>query len=157
MEAVQTDLHALGDLIRDNGDFRRLVESPAFSTDEKAGALNAITAKAELSELTRNTVAVMARNRRASALPDVIAVFDALAAKDRGVVTAHVASAIELNKTQLTKLTAALKAAVGQTVEIESEVRPDLIGGLVVRVGSRLFDSSLKTKLEGLKAAMKGA
>lgn len=157
LDAVQAELHGLRDLLADSADLRRLIESPAFSANEKADALTAIAQKGASSPLLTNFLGVLAKNRRAAALPAVIAAFDRMAAEHRGVASAHVASAVPLTDAQTADLTAALKAATGRDVELTTEVRAELLGGLVVQVGSRRYDSSLQSRLAGLKTALKEA
>ena len=135
--------------------------SPVFSADDQGKAIGAILAKAGLSPLAGNFLKLLARNRRLFAVADTIKAFRAIAARDRGEVVAEVASAHALSDAQLTELKATLKAfvvrdALGKDVAVHTKVDPSLLGGLVVKIGSRMIDSSLKTRLTALKVAMKG-
>ena len=113
--------------------------------------------RAGISDLVRRFVAVVAENRRLFALPGMIAAYSALLAERRGEVTAEVTSATPLNEAQLVAIDTALGRAVGGKVAVDTRVDPDIIGGLIVKVGSRMIDNSLKTKLQRLQLAMKGA
>lgn len=157
LDAVQGDLRGLGALMTEHEALRRAIGNPAVSAEEKAAVFDAVAVAVNASPLVRNLLGVMARNRRAKALPGVIAAFDAMVAKENGVVSAHVASAVPLEDGEIAALAEALKSTVGQSVELTSEVKPELLGGLVVQVGSRLYDSSLRTQIDRVKSAMKGA
>lgn len=157
LDAVTADLERLQSMIAESADLRRLIESPLFSREEQSRAMAAVVAKAELSETVANFVAVIARNRRLFALQDMIRAWRELLARHRGEVTAEVTSATPLSDTQRGALEQALKQAIGSDVLMTEEVDPGLLGGLVVRVGSRMVDSSLRTKLHRLQLAMKGA
>jgi F-type H+-transporting ATPase subunit delta len=133
----------------------RLVRSPVFSAEEQGKALAAVLSKAGISGMTANFLGVIAKNRRLFALPDMITSYVALAAQARGEVTAEVASAIPLTDAQLTELKATLKTTVGKDVLLTTRVDPGLLGGLIVKIGSRMIDSSLRTKLDSLKIRMK--
>ena len=124
---------------------------------DKASVLTELASKLKLNKLMVDFLAVTARNGRAGDLKNILRAFKALAAKRRGTSSADVISADPLTATQLKELKTALKTALGRDVEIRTEVREDIIGGLIVKVGSRMFDSSLKTKLEGLRKTMKEA
>ncbi|MFM1816654.1 MAG: hypothetical protein RLZ98_3349 [Pseudomonadota bacterium] len=153
--AVERDLTSFQALLEESEDLRRLVRSPVFSTDEQSKAIAAIVDKAGAGELTSNFLRLIARNRRLFALPDMIRAYRSMAARARGEVDADVASAVPLTEQQLIQLTDTLKAAVGKDVKIHTRVDPSLLGGLVVKVGSRMIDSSLATKLNSLKTRMK--
>lgn len=157
LDTVQADLRGLGAALAEHPPLRRAIQNPAISADEKAGVLDALAVAAKVSPSVRNLLGVLARNRRAGELANVITAFDALLAKEKGIVAAHVTSAVALNPNQLANLTASLKSAVGSAIELTSEVKPELLGGLVVQVGSRLYDSSLQTQIHRLKSVMKGA
>jgi F-type H+-transporting ATPase subunit delta len=156
IDAVARDADSLMAMLAESEDLRRLTESPAFSAEQKQGALTALADRAKLNPLLRRFLGVLARNRRARELAEVLAAFAVLVAEHKGVTTAEVAAARPLTPAQTKELAAALKAVVGREVEMKIAVKPEILGGLVVQVGSRMFDSSLKTKLEGLRAAMKG-
>ena len=157
LDETERDVDALAEAFAESTDLRRAVKSPIFTRDDKAAALDAVGEKLGLSDTVRNFVAVAAANGRGADLPDMVRAFKRMTAAERGATSADVASADKLTATQLKELQAALKTALGRDVEIRTEVRPELIGGLVVKVGSRMFDSSLRTKLEGMRNAMKEA
>ncbi len=157
IDAVADDLAQLQAMIDDSDDLCRLIGSPLFSRDEQSQAMAALTEKAGLSTTVCNTVGVIARNRRLFALEDVIRAYRTLVSEHRGEVEAEVTSAAPLSDGQRNALEAALKEAIGSTVAVTTDVDPELSGGMVVRVGSRMIDSSLRTKLQRLQLAMKGA
>lgn len=153
---VEGGLNTVQKLLETSDDFVRMVRNPVFSADDQSKALAAVTAKVGVTGLAANFMQVLARNRRLFALPEMIRAFREIAARDRGEVSADVASAHALSEAQMKSLADALKASVGKDVKIHAKVDPSLLGGLVVKVGSRMLDSSLKTKLNALKVAMKG-
>jgi F-type H+-transporting ATPase subunit delta len=155
VDAVEAGLVDLQKLSGESDDFRRFLHSPVISADEKSGAINAILAKANLNVTVANFVKVVARNGRLFALPAIVKAFQALAAGERGEVSADVTSAAPLSKTQVAELADTLKKKIGKTVTLIEHVDASLIGGLVVKVGSQMIDSSLKTKLSAMKVAMK--
>ena len=138
-------------------DLRRLMGSPVFKIADQMSAIDALASKAKISGLALNFLKLMGKNRRLAAVPGAIAGFQALVAKSRGEITAEVTSAEKLSAKQLTDLKAALKASMGSDVVLAAKVDPSLLGGLIVKVGSRMMDNSLKTKLQNLKVAMKGS
>lgn len=153
--SVEADLTAISRLVAESPDFARFLRSPVIVSDDKASAMNAILARANAGIVTANFVRVVARNGRLFALPTIIAAFRALAAQSRGEVSAEVTSATPLTAAQVDNLAETLKGKIGKTVTLEQHVDPSLIGGLVVKVGSQMIDSSLKTKLSAMKIAMK--
>lgn len=155
MADVEKALEAFDKLLQDSADLRRLVESPVFSADEQLKALTAVLDKAGVTGLAANFLKLAAKNRRLFAVPGMIAAFRAGLARRRGEVPADVVSAAPLSEAQLSALADALNASTGKKVVISPKVDPSLIGGLVVKVGSRMIDTSLKTKLNSLKFAMK--
>lgn len=157
LDQVTADLDQLQAMITESADLRRVVESPLFSRDEQSNAMAAIAQRAGLSEIVTNFLAVIARNRRLFALEDMIRAWRELLARHRGEVTAEVTSATPLSETQQGALQQALRDAIGSNVAVSHNVDPELLGGLVVRIGSRMVDSSLRTKLHRLQLAMKGA
>lgn len=157
IDTVAADLAQLQAMIDESADLRRLIRSPLFSRDQQSAAMDAVLAGAGLSELVRNFVGVVAQNRRLFALEGMISAYRELVAKHRGEVTAEVVSATPLSESQRIAVESALKQAVGTDVMVRAEVDPELIGGLIVKVGSRMVDSSLRTKLQRLQLAMKGA
>lgn len=156
LDPVADDLRGLKDLFAGSADLRRFVGSPLIARDQQAAAMAAVMQRAGVADLTRRFVGVVAGHRRLFALPAMIDAYLELLARRRGEVTAKVSSAQALSDTQTEALEASLKAAIGQAVAVDYDVDPDLIGGLVVRVGSRMVDSSLRTKLSKLQLAMKG-
>jgi len=152
---VEKDLSEMGTLISSNEDLSRLLTSPVISAEAKTAAVEKILTKAKLNETVANFIRAVARNGRLFVLPTMIEVFGELCAKSRGEISAEVISAAPLNKKQLDDLAKTLKNKTGKTVALDTSVDPSLIGGLVVRVGSQMIDSSLKTKLSAMKIAMK--
>jgi F-type H+-transporting ATPase subunit delta len=153
---VETDLKTFQRALDESEDLRRLVRSPVISADDQAKALGAILQKAGISGLTVSFFSVIARNRRLFAVADMLKDFRTLLARERGEVSADVASAHALTPEQLNALKDALRAQVGKDVQMNTRVDPNLLGGLIVKVGSRMIDSSLRTKLNNLRVAMKG-
>ena len=151
----EADLDRFAALLAESDDLRRLVRSPAFSADEQLRAIAVVLDQAGIGGLVANLIKVTAGNRRLFALPEVIAAFKRLAAGHRGEIAAAVTSAEPLAGSQVDSLKAALKEALGKDVTLETRVDPSLIGGLIVKVGSRMIDGSLRTKLNGLRLAMK--
>lgn len=154
---VEKDVDALLAALNASSELARALASPIYSSTGKAGVLTALADKLGAQTLTANFLSVLARNGRARDLRGVLRAFKITAARRRGSATADVTSADTLTAAQLKELTTALKTALGRDVEVRTQVREDLIGGLIVQVGSRMFDSSLKTKLEGLRKTMKEA
>jgi F-type H+-transporting ATPase subunit delta len=154
---VEADLKSLKAMSADSKDLRTLIGSPGIAAEDKARGLTAIAEAAGFSATTRKFVGLVAANRRASALPAMIAAFERLAAEDRGAVSAQVTTAMPLTDAQTASLAAALRMALGKDPEIETRVDPAILGGLKVRVGSRLYDASLKSRLDSLKFALKRA
>lgn len=156
LDNVASDLQQLGAMIDASADLARLIKSPVMSRDDQTNAMSALTEAAGFSDLTKNFVGVVADNRRLFAIPNMIKAYQAKLAESRGESTAEVISAKALTDAQLTAVADALKKAIGTKVQIEQRVDESLLGGLVVRVGSRMIDSSLKTKLQKMRLAMKG-
>jgi F-type H+-transporting ATPase subunit delta len=156
LQQVETDVKSFLGMLDSSDDLRRLVRSPVISVEDQAKALTALLAKAGVSGLSANFFTLVARNRRLFAIGDMLKNFRALLARERGEVNADVASAHALTPDQMNALKDALKAQVGKDVQINTRVDPNLLGGLVVKVGSKMIDSSLRTKLDNLKVAMKG-
>jgi F-type H+-transporting ATPase subunit delta len=155
VETAEADLDAIAELIESNPEFRRLVESPVFSAEEQQRAVGAIADRMGVTPLIGNFLRLVARNRRLFALPGIIRGFRAMAARHRGEVTAEVASAHPLSDDQVAALTTALKEKLGKDVALKARVDPALLGGLVVRVGSRMIDTSLRTRLMTVKTQLK--
>jgi F-type H+-transporting ATPase subunit delta len=156
LDQVSSDLQALRSLIAESEDLRRLLDSPIFTREEQRKAMTAIMERAGTGELTRRFVLVVAANHRLFALPAMIEGYISELARRRGEITAEVTSARNLSDAQQAALLEALRKAVGGKVQLDLKVNPTLIGGLIVKVGSRMIDSSLRSKLQRLQLAMKG-
>jgi len=156
LDAVAGDLAGLRDMLAESEDLRRLIAAPVFDRAAQARAMAVILERAGANELTGRFVGVVAQNRRLRQVPAIIDGFLRMLAARRGEVSVEVTSAHPLTEAQLTALTDALKRRVGDSIDMDHSVDPALIGGLVVRVGSRMIDSSLRTKLHKLQLAMKG-
>lgn len=154
--ATADSLAAFQSLVDGSDDLKRLMRSPVFKAADQMAAITQIAAKAKINGLALNFLKVMSANRRLAAVPGAIVAFNALVAKSKGEVTAEVTSAEKLSAKSLADLKAALKAAVGANVTINATTDPSILGGLIVKVGSRMMDNSLRTKLNSLKVAMKG-
>jgi len=157
LDEIAQSLDALQTLLDESEDFTRLVESPVFSATEQSNALAAISKQAEISEIVANFLQILAKNRRLFTLRGVITAFRKLLAEHRNEITADVMSAVALTDDQTEELKATLKAKTGRNVSLNARVDPSLLGGLVVKIGSRMVDSSVRTKLNNLKIAMKEA
>ena len=157
LDRVAEDLRGLRGLLAESADLRRLVRSPVLSRREQGQAIAAIAERAGFTPLTRNFVGLVAQNRRLFAVPEMISAFLARLAARRGEVTAEVTAARELTPAQRDAVTEQLRKAMGSKVAVELRVDPALLGGLVVKVGSRMIDASVRSKLQRLQLAMKGA
>lgn len=157
LDAVAEDLRALKALIAESEDLRRMIASPLYSRDQQGKAMAAVLEKAGMGDLTRRFVLIVAQNRRLFALPQMIDAYLAELARRRGEITAQVTSARKLSDAQQEALAEALRKAVGGKVQVQLKVDQSLIGGLIVKVGSRMIDSSLRSKLQRLQLTMKGA
>jgi F-type H+-transporting ATPase subunit delta len=155
LDEVASDLRELRAMMQASGDFVRLIRSPVLSREEQAGGIAAIAERAGLSVLTRNFLGVVAHNRRLFAVPAMIEAFLAELAKRRGEVTAQVTAAQALSQAQLEALSQELRRGLGSRVSLDVRVDTTLIGGIVVRLGSRMIDASIKSKLQRLQFAMK--
>ena len=156
LDVVAGDLHGLREMLADSADLTRLIRSPVLSREEQARALAAIGERAGFAPLTRQFLGVLAHKRRLFALPDVIEAYDAMLAEHRGEVGAELVSAVPLSDEQLDSVKQQLATAVGQAVKLSTAVDPSLLGGLIVRVGSRMLDASIRTKLHQLELVLKG-
>ena len=154
--AVEGDLDRLDAGLRESSDLAGLIRNPEVSRADLGKAMQALGKLLKLNGLTNNFLGVLAHNRRLSQLPAIIRAFGAIAAAQRGEVTAEVASAHPLDKDQLAALQQKLKAREGRNVKIRTSVDPELLGGLVVTIGSKRIDSSIRTRLNSLAQAMKG-
>ena len=156
VDQIGADLANFQALLNESDDLRRLVRSPVFSAEDQIAALEAISAQAGIKSLALNFIKLVAQNRRLFVLADMIKAYQTLVAQSKGEISAEVTSADALSPQHLTELKAAIKASVGRDVQLSTRVDPAILGGLVVKVGSRMVDNSLKTKLQNLKTAMKG-
>lgn len=156
LDRVAEDLGRLDSLFAASADLRRMIRSPLLAREDQRFGLDAVMAKAGVGPLTRDFVGLAARNRRLAQLPDMIAAFRAKLALRAGEITAEVASAKPLSKPQSDALAGELKKALGAKIVLRTRVDPALLGGLVVKVGSRMIDSSLRTRLARMRTAMKG-
>ena len=157
IDAVKADLDKFNAMLADSADLTRLVRSPVFSADMQSRALAAVLDQAAISGISAKFLKVLTANRRLFAVSDVIRAFRALVAKFRGEATADVTVAEVLSDRNLDALKTALKSVTGKDVALNVNVDPSIIGGLVVKLGSRMVDSSLRTKLNSIKHAMKEA
>ena len=157
VDAVKADLERFDAMLADNPDLKRLVRSPVFSSDTQLRALSAVLDRTGISGISANFLKVLTNNRRLFAVDQVIRAFRALVAKFKGEATADVTVAEALNDKNLDALKSALKSVTGKDVSLNVNVDPSIIGGLVVKLGSRMVDSSLRTKLNSIKHAMKEA
>jgi F-type H+-transporting ATPase subunit delta len=155
LDEIASDLRQLRAMLQASGDFLRLIRSPVLSRDQQAQAMRVIAERADLSPLVRDFLAVVARNRRLFALPPMIEAFLAKLAARRGEVTAEVVAAQPLSEAQLGVLNEQLRRSIGSRVSLDIHVDPGLIGGMIVKVGSRMVDGSIKSKLQRLQLAMK--
>lgn len=156
VDTVSGDLAALRRALETSPDLARLVKSPVFSAADQAKALKTILEKMGAGALTIKFVLLLAKKRRLSALTGAIKGFESQVAKSRGETEAEITSARALAAGEIDELKAVLKSRLGKEPRLHTKVDPSLLGGLVVKVGSRMIDSSLRTKLDGLRSAMKG-
>ena len=154
--AVESDLDRLEAALAESAELRALIRNPEVSRDQLGKVMSGIGAHLGLADLTKNFLGVLAANRRVADLPATIRAFHAIAAAQRGEVSAEVASAHALTDEQLAALEQKLRAREGRTVKLKTRVDPDLLGGLVVTVGSKRIDGSIRTRLNSLAQAMKG-
>jgi F-type H+-transporting ATPase subunit delta len=155
LAALESDVGRFATLHDQSDDLQAFIRSPIYTAEEQVRAIEAVLRQAGIGGLAGNFFKVIAQNRRLFAVPGIIAAFRKLLAQKRGEVTAEVTSAEPLSESHLAALREALKASLGKDVTLDTRVDPSLIGGLIVKVGSRMIDSSLKTKLSSLKLAMK--
>lgn len=155
LASLETDAEALGETLKGSDEFRDLIQNPVYSRADQESAVVAIAKKMKLSALVANTLALMAQNRRLFTLPQLIAQLKAKIADEKGEVTAEVSSAKALTQAQQNTLAETLAKKVGKDVKLEMNVDESLIGGLVVKLGSQMIDSSIRSKLSSLQNAMK--
>ena len=156
LDAVAASLNALGQALAESADFRTLTSSPLIGRVEGSKAVLATAAAMNLDPLTTNFLGVLARNGRLGQLGAVIRAFNTLAARHRGEITAEVTSARPLDDGQVDAIKANLRGRFGADIAVDLNVDPAILGGLVVKVGSRMIDGSIRTKLNSLAQAMKG-
>jgi len=156
LPALENDLLSLKAALKASKDLTHLVSSPVFAEADQARALKAVLAQMGAGDLATKFVLTLAAKRRLLHLSDIIKAFESILARHRGEVQAEVTSARALNDGELAELKATLKSRLGREPRLDTKVDPSLLGGLVVKVGSRMIDSSLRTKLTGLRAAMRG-
>lgn len=158
VDAVKADLERFDALVAGSADLTRLVRSPVFGVDEQMKALTAILARAGIKGLAASFLQAVTANRRLFALRDIIRGYRALVARHKGEVSAQITVAEKLSDTNLDALKGALKSVTGgKDIDLDIKIEPAIIGGLVVKIGSRMVDSSLRTKLNAIKFAMKEA
>jgi F-type H+-transporting ATPase subunit delta len=157
VDAVKADLDRFDAMLADSADLTRLVRSPVFSADTQSKALAAVLDRAGITGISAKFLKLLTANRRLFAVTDVIRAFRALVAKFKGEATAEVTVAETLSDKNLDSLKTALKAVTGKDVTLNVKIDRSIIGGLVVKLGSRMVDSSLRTKLNSIKHAMKEA
>ena len=156
LDGLTADLASVKTMLLSSPELARLVRSPIFSRDDQARAMDAVLEKAGAGPLTRKLVLLLAQKRRLFMLAEVIRAFEGLLARHRGEIAAEITSARALSDAETAELKRVLKEKLGREPLLTSHVDPKLLGGLVLRVGSRMIDSSLRTKLNALRAAMKG-
>lgn len=155
LAALEADTDALDAALAASADLRDLISSPLYSREDQGAAMAAVAAGLGLSELASNTIALMAAKRRLFVLPQLVQQLRDLIAAEKGEITAEVTSAVALSAEQSAALSAAIKARVGKDVKLKTAVDEGLIGGLVVKVGSTMIDTSVRAKLASLQNAMK--
>jgi F-type H+-transporting ATPase subunit delta len=156
LPAVEASMTVLGTALNQSAELKALTTSPVISRGDAAKAVGAVATSLKLDPLTGNFLGVLAQNRRLGELGNVVRAFAGMASAHRGEVTAEVTSAHALDDAQVAALKAQLKARTGRDVAVNLTVDPAILGGLVVKLGSRLFDSSIRTRLNTLATAMKG-
>jgi F-type H+-transporting ATPase subunit delta len=157
LEAMEKDFAAFSEALAGSDDLRAAVRSPLIAPEDKSRALVAVAKKLGLSELGANVIGLAAKNGRAADLPGIAKKFATLLARHRGQSQVEIISAVPMEQKQLDDLLASLSAALGRKVTAKTTIDPALIGGFVVQAGSRQFDASIKSKLDTLKLALKGA
>ena len=155
LRALAKDVETLSAALAESADFAAAIASPLHSREDQANAIAALAARMGLSQTLTKALKLMASRRRLFVLPHLLRALDGMIAEEKGEITAEVASAQPLGKAQSAKLAKALKTATGKTVKINATVDENLIGGLVVRVGSRMIDTSVRSRLNALRNSMK--
>lgn len=157
LDKVRADLDRFSEMIAGSADLDRLVRSPVFGADEQVRALGPVLKQAKIDGISANFIKLVAAKRRLFALPLIIKAFRTMVASHKGEVAASVTVAEPLSDDHLSALKSALNTVTGKDVDLQVDVDPAIIGGLVVKLGSRMVDSSLRTKLNSIKTAMKEA
>jgi F-type H+-transporting ATPase subunit delta len=157
LDTVAADLASLKRMIKASPDLLRLVKAPVFSRDAQKKGLSALADKMGVNQLTRSFILLLAEKRRLFGLIDIIAAFESFVARKRGEMRAEVTSARALKDSEIEELKRVLKDKLKREPLIETHVDPSLLGGLIVKVGSKMIDSSLRTKLHGMRTAMRGS
>ena len=155
LDALDADIRTLDAALSESADLRALIASPVYSRDAQARAMLALGERMGLSDVLRNTLGLMASKRRLFVLPQVLRALEGLLAEERGEMTAEVTAARPLSDAQQQKLVETLKARMGKEIKLRTSVDESLIGGLVVKVGSRMIDTSIRSKLAALQNTMK--
>jgi F-type H+-transporting ATPase subunit delta len=156
LDTVESSLETLKAALAESDDFRQLIQSPLVSRDDAAKAVAAVGTSLGIDKTTNDFLGVLANNRRLGQLPAMIRAFEQLASDYRGEVKAEVTSAHSLDDAQVEQIKAQLKSRAGREIKISTKVDPDILGGLIVRMGSQMIDGSLRTRLNSLATAMKG-
>jgi F-type H+-transporting ATPase subunit delta len=157
VETVAADFATLKQLMAESPELTRLIRAPVFSREEQAAGMNGVLHRMEAAGLTRRFILLLASKRRLFALADIVRAYSSLVAKQKGEMSAQVTSARPLSESETAELKSILRSKLSKDVNLETRVDPSLLGGLIVKVGSRMIDSSLRTKLNGLRMAMRGA
>ncbi len=155
LDALEDDVAALEGAMESSEDLRDLIHSPIYGRDETAAAIGGVADAMGLNAITGNTLRLMASKRRLFVMPALLTALREMIAEHKGEVSAEVTSAKALTKTQMDKLAKSLKAQVGKDVNLKATVDEDIIGGLVVKVGSKMIDTSIRSKLNALQNSMK--
>jgi len=155
LKTLESNVQDLDTVLADSSDIRDLINSPVVSREDQANAIAAVAKKMKLMPIVSNTLALMAAKRRLFVLQALVAQLRALIAEEKGEITAEVISAKAMTKTQTDKLAKAIKARIGKDVKIDATVDEELIGGLVIKVGSQMIDTSIRSKLNSLSNVMK--
>ncbi len=155
LKNLESNVEDLGAALDASAELRDVISSPVYSRDDQANVITAVAKKMKLMPIVSNTLALMASKRRLFVLPALVAQLRALITEEKGEVTAEVISAKAMTKTQTDKLAKAIKSRIGKDVKIDATVDESLIGGLVVKVGSQMIDTSIRSKLSSLSNVMK--
>lgn len=155
VDKIQIDLSSLENMINDSDDLAEVISSPLVSREKQASAMDAVAAKAKLDKLTRNFLGVLVQNRRLGALPGVIRAYQKIVAEKSGQVEVSLETAEKLTAAQAKEFKKIIEKALGRTVSIEEKVAPEIMGGVIVTIGSYMIDDSVRRKLERLGVALK--